>query len=90
MIYQVETAVRFLANPRVATTTEELKRSFLSKKGLTQEEIGLAMARAAGSRPGPPAHQDGLVVRPGPTAAAYPPTYVMQPTSVWWSFFRII
>jgi hypothetical protein len=43
----VNTAVRFLLNPRVEATSEELKRSFLLKKGLTDLEIEQALALAA-------------------------------------------
>ncbi len=39
--------MRFLLNPRVEATSEELKRSFLLKKGLTDLEIEQALALAA-------------------------------------------
>jgi hypothetical protein len=41
----VATAVRFLENDRVRGSTEELKRRFLQKKGLTEEEITAAFSR---------------------------------------------
>ena len=52
-------------NPRVQATSEELKRSFLQKKGLTGPEIELALAGSA--RTGPPA-----AARPGPPALLPP------------------
>ena len=38
-IYQVATAVRFLENDRVRTSTDDMKRKFLLKKGLNEGEI---------------------------------------------------
>jgi hypothetical protein len=91
---QVDTAVRFLANPRVAAAPEELRRTFLSKKGLTEEEIGLALARSAVTRPGPPAQPGPVVAQPGPSGAAYPlatqyPPYVAPSSSVM-LFFKLV
>jgi hypothetical protein len=56
----VNTAVRFLLNPRVEATSEELKRSFLLKKGLTDLEIEQALALAGQQAVTPP----GGVARP--------------------------
>jgi hypothetical protein len=56
----VNTAVRFLLNPRVEATSEELKRSFLLKKGLTDLEIEQALALAAQQA----VTQPGWVARP--------------------------
>ena len=39
---QVSTAVRFLQNDKVAHSPEETKRTFLAKKGLTEDEIKTA------------------------------------------------
>jgi len=41
----VNTAVKFLENNRVQSSTEEMKREFLIKKGLTESEIGMAFSR---------------------------------------------
>jgi hypothetical protein len=38
----VNTAVKFLLNPRVRRTTLHQKQNFLREKGLTPEEIDLA------------------------------------------------
>merc|ERR1719219_2609069 len=41
----VATAVRFLENDRVRTSTDDMKRKFLLKKGLNEGEIREAFAR---------------------------------------------
>merc|ERR1711934_20499 len=41
----VATAVRFLENDRVRTSTDDMKRQFLLKKGLNEGEIREAFAR---------------------------------------------
>ena len=64
---QVTTAVRFLENDRVRSSTEEMKRKFLEKKGLTEAEITEAFGRVSEARPPPalhPATQATLVTRP--------------------------
>ena len=43
----VGTAVRFLENRQVQSSTMAAKQEFLAKKGLTEEEIVLAFNRAA-------------------------------------------
>merc|ERR1712106_900531 len=43
----VKTAVKFLENSRVQSSTEEMKREFLVKKGLTEAEIGMAFSSAS-------------------------------------------
>jgi len=50
----VSTAVRFLQNDKVAYSSEETKRNFLSKKGLTEDEIQTAF-KQVGSPAVPPA-----------------------------------
>jgi len=50
----VSTAVRFLQNDKVAHSSEETKRNFLSKKGLTEDEIQTAF-KQVGSPAVPPA-----------------------------------
>lgn len=42
----IETAVKFLKNPKVAKTAEYAKREFLRKKGLTESEINSAIEAA--------------------------------------------
>jgi len=42
----VSTAVRFLQNEKVAGSSEEIKRNFLTKKGLSEEEIRAAFTQA--------------------------------------------
>ena len=53
-LLQVSTAVRFLQNDKVAHSSEETKRNFLSKKGLTEDEIQTAFQQV-GSPAVPPA-----------------------------------
>merc|ERR1712106_146638 len=43
----VNTAVKFLENSRVQSSTLEMKREFLTKKGLTSEEIASAFSKAS-------------------------------------------
>merc|ERR1711892_1354947 len=43
----VKTAVKFLENSRVQSSTEEMKREFLVKKGLTEAEIDMAFSTAS-------------------------------------------
>ncbi len=70
--------MRFLLNPRVEATSDELKRSFLLKKGLSDLEIEQALALAAqqavtrpggAARPGLP----GTLAPPSPHQLAYNP-----------------
>lgn len=46
MSLKIDTAVRFLKNPKVAQTAEHAKQEFLSKKGLTASEIKKALEQA--------------------------------------------
>merc|ERR1712106_267987 len=43
----VNTAVKFLENSRVQSSTLEMKREFLTKKGLTSEEIASAFSKVS-------------------------------------------
>jgi len=43
----VKTAVKFLENSRVQSSTEQMKREFLVKKGLTDAEIDIAFSRVS-------------------------------------------
>jgi len=47
----VRTAVKFLENSKVQNSTEKMKRDFLTKKGLTEEEISLAFSRQMPVKP---------------------------------------
>ncbi|KAK4936483.1 peroxisomal membrane protein pex14 [Elasticomyces elasticus] len=51
----VSSAVSFLQDPSVATAPLEKRLEFLRSKNLTQEEIDLSLARAAGDASAPPA-----------------------------------
>lgn len=46
MYFKIETAVRFLKNPKVIATPLESKRLFLQKKGLTDTEIKSALEKS--------------------------------------------
>jgi hypothetical protein len=61
-------------NPRVQTTSAELKRSFLQKKGLTEQEIEEALASAA-ARTGPQARPGTPVNLPPPQQLAFSSHY---------------
>ena len=41
----MKTAVKFLDNSRVQSSTEQMKREFLVKKGLTEAEIAVAFSK---------------------------------------------
>lgn len=43
---QVDEATKFLINPKVASHAEDKKTAFLKKKGLSDEEISAAFAKA--------------------------------------------
>jgi len=47
----VNTAVKFLENSRVQSSTDKMKRDFLTKKGLTNEEIELAFSKVSQTNP---------------------------------------
>jgi len=64
----VSTAVRFLENAKVNGTSLELKKTFLKKKGLTEEEIAIAFKQA---RPQP--DEAGVTETRAPHQ--YPPVY---------------
>lgn len=44
--FKIDTAVRFLKNPKVVPTPIENKRLFLTKKGLTESEVNVALKQA--------------------------------------------
>ena len=45
-IFQVETAAKFLKNPKIASSPLAQKRAFLKSKGLTEAQIESACQRA--------------------------------------------
>ncbi|XP_054078650.1 peroxisomal membrane protein PEX14 [Rissa tridactyla] len=69
----IVTAVKFLQNPRVRQSPLATKRSFLKKKGLTDEEIDLAFQQSGTSteEPQSPAPATQLV----PTQPSHPVVY---------------
>jgi peroxin-14 len=78
----VTSAVNFLQDPNVASSSLENKISFLRSKNLTQEEVDTALARV-GSPPAPAPTQ--AVVGPVPQQQPFygqyqqPPAYGWQP-----------
>lgn len=82
----VSTAVYFLQNPKVAQNPLNNKRLFLLKKGLSNEEIDLAIERASTLISTPtPAPSSNVVQIPqnyGPPAPL-PPQYFIPNPSIW-------
>jgi len=88
----ISTAVKFLQNPKVMSSPLYQKRSFLEKKGLTQEEINLAVERSGvketavsdmqlAPQPPPPGFQPNVM---GPHPNAIVPAYApIHPQSTW-------
>lgn len=77
----VASAVTFLQDPNVVTSTIENKVSFLRSKNLTQEEIDASFARAGQSAPAPvPSQAVGPVAQPQPY---YPQQYQPQAPYGW-------
>ncbi|XP_050051751.1 peroxisomal membrane protein PEX14 [Dermacentor andersoni] len=81
----IATAVNFLENPRVQGSPLSQKRAFLLKKGLTPEEIDVAIERARVGNPNTVA-EHGLV--PYPTSPPQlppplPPRLVQPEYSIW-------
>ncbi|KAI9151928.1 Peroxisomal membrane protein PER10 [Paramyrothecium foliicola] len=76
----VASAVQFLQDPSVASSSIENRVSFLRSKNLTQEEIDVAIARTTGNvAPAPSApYQSGPVGPPQQYYQSYPP-YAWQP-----------
>ncbi|XP_063001583.1 peroxisomal membrane protein PEX14 [Elgaria multicarinata webbii] len=76
----IVTAVKFLQNPRVRHSPLATRRSFLKKKGLTDEEVDLALQQSgtAKEEPQPLSLSTQLVPNPPPHLAPYSP-----PSSRW-------
>ncbi|XP_067658690.1 peroxisomal membrane protein PEX14-like [Haliotis asinina] len=68
----ISTAVKFLQNPKVQQSPLYQRKAFLEKKGLTKEEIDLAVQKAGVSD----------VVTPPPHPAQYPPGPFQQSLAV--------
>jgi peroxin-14 len=77
----VASAVQFLQDPSVASSSIENRVSFLRSKNLTQEEIDVAMARTTGAPPPPPGapYPSGPVGPPQQYYQSYPPGAWQQP-----------
>ncbi|KAM5350512.1 hypothetical protein ACJ41O_007017 [Fusarium nematophilum] len=70
----VASAVQFLQDPSVSSSSVENRISFLRSKNLTQEEIDAALSRAGGSPPpGPSAPYPSAHAGPPPPQQYYPP-----------------
>ncbi|KAM0362180.1 hypothetical protein ACHAO7_004954 [Fusarium culmorum] len=76
----VTSAIQFLQDPSVASSSVESRISFLRSKNLTQEEIDVALSRTGGSAPAAPS-------APFPSAPAGPPPgqqyYPPYPQHAW-------
>ncbi|KAJ2720712.1 peroxisomal membrane protein pex14 [Coemansia sp. Benny D115] len=70
----IESAVRFLADPKVQSSTLAKKISFLETKGLTNAEIEDALARAKSSPPPADSDTDAASRAVQPSSAAAPAT----------------
>ncbi|XP_035696897.1 peroxisomal membrane protein PEX14-like isoform X1 [Branchiostoma floridae] len=79
----IETAVKFLQNPRVRQSAFTQRRAFLQKKGLTNEEIQLAIEKSgtAADETNPPPPPPTQVVQSTAPVALQPP--VIVPVSPW-------
>ncbi|KAH7179405.1 peroxisomal membrane anchor protein conserved region-domain-containing protein [Fusarium flagelliforme] len=77
----VTSAIQFLQDPSVASSSVESRISFLRSKNLTQEEIDAALSRTGGSAP------SAAPVAPYPSAPAGPPPnqqyYPPYPQHAW-------
>ncbi|XP_068226975.1 peroxisomal membrane protein PEX14 isoform X2 [Palaemon carinicauda] len=79
----IEEAAKFLTNPKVAQHADDQKTAFLRKKGLTEDEIKLAFAKAKVSIPAVASTAGPVVqhVSPvGPPVLSYP---MPPPPSMW-------
>jgi len=87
---QVANAVRFLQNDRTQNATDDAKKDFLRKKGLTEGEINESLHRHSGGSassstpvPQPPAHAPAAPAAPSIAHAPYEqvvyPNYPPQP-----------
>uniref|UniRef100_A0A8C5PN32 Peroxisomal membrane protein PEX14 n=1 Tax=Leptobrachium leishanense TaxID=445787 RepID=A0A8C5PN32_9ANUR len=71
----VATAVKFLQNPRVRQSPVSTRKDFLKRKGLTDEEVELALQQSGTAHDDPPPMEPAVgVPRPG-----LPPQLAVQP-----------
>ncbi|XP_078695577.1 peroxisomal membrane protein PEX14-like [Branchiostoma floridae x Branchiostoma belcheri] len=79
----IETAVKFLQNPRVRQSAFAQRRAFLQKKGLTNEEIQLAIEKSgtASDETNPPPPPPAQVAQSTAPVPLQPP--VIVPVSPW-------
>ncbi|XP_046391118.1 peroxisomal membrane protein PEX14 [Ischnura elegans] len=83
----INTAITFLQNPKVQSSPVEHQQAFLRKKGLTEEEIGIAFERSRSLN-------DQRVVVPPPSTVVPIPDHLALPLqSRWtklWDFFNTL
>ncbi|XP_071445978.1 peroxisomal membrane protein PEX14 [Hetaerina americana] len=83
----ISTAVNFLQNPKVQSSSREHQQAFLKRKGLSDEEIGIAFDMAQG-------FIDKRVLVPSPsTVVPIPQQLVLPIQSRWarlWDFFNTL
>ncbi|KAF2748205.1 hypothetical protein M011DRAFT_467248 [Sporormia fimetaria CBS 119925] len=82
----ITSAISFLQDPSVASAPVEKRIAFLQSKNLTQEEIDLALARAAddGSHPPSPAPQTSTPANYAYRQSPPPPAYGSYPPAGYW------
>ena len=82
----IQSAVSFLADPKVQSSPISQRISFLESKGLTQQEIDLAMGQVGRAVAGPmgSTSAQGPYMQPYPMMPAYPPT---KPQRDWRDWF---
>lgn len=87
----ISTAVKFLQNPKVMSSPLYQKKAFLEKKGLTQEEINMAVQRSGvkettsieesnSQMEPPPGYQPGMMAVTPQNIPGYAP---IPPQSIW-------
>ncbi|KAI0469008.1 peroxisomal membrane anchor protein conserved region-domain-containing protein [Xylaria cf. heliscus] len=79
----VSSAVSFLQDPNVASSTVESKLSFLRSKNLTQEEIDAAFARVGGPPPPTSTTSQPVAAPAQQQPQPYYPQYQQQPPYGW-------
>ena len=60
----IETAVKFLQDPQVKSAPLSKRLAFLESKGLTADEINLALLKASSDEPGPKS-SNGIAIEKG-------------------------
>ncbi|CAB4000777.1 Hypothetical predicted protein [Paramuricea clavata] len=80
---KIETAVKFLQNPRVQETPFSQRKAFLVKKGLTEDEIQKALELSQTADPG----KDVIPRNPGQGQAVFPgqpPPFTLRLRDFFW------